>query len=340
MQDFYERTLQWSLEHRGTIFLVFLASLVATVGAVLRHAAGFPAQRRHRDDPGNTEAANGTSYHPDGEIPAEGAAIVNADPNVSGVMSSRQHGQHAAGSSLHLKDRSERSLSADQIIQELRPKLGAHPRPQRLPAKSAQHPHRRPADEFAVSIHAAGPQSERNCRTRPSRLTAALRARAGLPGRRQRFAPDNSDRRMCTIDRDQAAALGVTPQSIEVALGTAFGGQQISQIYGSSDEYQVIMELLPQYQVDASSLSRLYVTGAKRQSGAAYGGDEDRPHHDAAQHQPSGTTARRHRFVQSRPRRGAQRRGLRDQQGQAADRAFRTRSRPASRAPRRPSRVR
>jgi hypothetical protein len=62
------------------------------------------------------------------------------------------------------------------------------------------------------------------------------------------------------IDRERAAALGVTPTQIETALGAAFGGQQISQIYASTDQYQVILELLPQYQVDASGLSRLYLT--------------------------------------------------------------------------------
>jgi multidrug efflux pump subunit AcrB len=64
------------------------------------------------------------------------------------------------------------------------------------------------------------------------------------------------------IDRDGASALGVTPAAIETALGSAYGGEEISQIYGSSDTYQVILELLPQYQSDPSALSRLYVTAA------------------------------------------------------------------------------
>jgi HAE1 family hydrophobic/amphiphilic exporter-1 len=64
------------------------------------------------------------------------------------------------------------------------------------------------------------------------------------------------------IDRDRAAALGVSPQQIELALGSAFGGQQISQINTSSNQYEVIMELLPRYQRDTSALDRLYITGA------------------------------------------------------------------------------
>ncbi|HEX2760557.1 MAG TPA: efflux RND transporter permease subunit, partial [Rhizomicrobium sp.] len=63
------------------------------------------------------------------------------------------------------------------------------------------------------------------------------------------------------INRDRAAAFGVTPLQIETALGSAFGGQRISQINTSSNQYEVIMELLPRYQSDASALDRLYITG-------------------------------------------------------------------------------
>ncbi len=68
-----------------------------------------------------------------------------------------------------------------------------------------------------------------------------------------------------TIDRDKAASLNVSANQIETALADAYGSQQISTIYAPTNEYQVIMELLPQYQLDPESLSMLYVqssTGA------------------------------------------------------------------------------
>ena len=88
------------------------------------------------------------------------------------------------------------------------------------------------------------------------------------------------------IDRDRAAAFGVTPQQIETALGAAFGGQQISQINTSSNQYQVILELLPQYQRDASALTALYITGTNGTAGAADRGDQHHVRHHAAQRQP------------------------------------------------------
>src|SRR5262249_41200449 len=62
------------------------------------------------------------------------------------------------------------------------------------------------------------------------------------------------------IDRDRAASLGVSPAQIETALGAAFGGQQISTIYGASNQYWVMLELLPQFQSDPSNLNTLYLT--------------------------------------------------------------------------------
>src|SRR6185295_20269651 len=61
------------------------------------------------------------------------------------------------------------------------------------------------------------------------------------------------------IDRDKAAAVGVTVQQIENALNSAYGTQQISTIYATSNEYQVILEVKPEFQQDPSALGHLYI---------------------------------------------------------------------------------
>jgi HAE1 family hydrophobic/amphiphilic exporter-1 len=61
------------------------------------------------------------------------------------------------------------------------------------------------------------------------------------------------------IDRDKAAALGVTADQIESALGAAYGSRQVSTIYTPSNQYWVILEVDPQYQQDATALARLNV---------------------------------------------------------------------------------
>jgi HAE1 family hydrophobic/amphiphilic exporter-1 len=64
------------------------------------------------------------------------------------------------------------------------------------------------------------------------------------------------------IDRDQAAAKGVSVQAIETALGASFGGEQISTLYASDAEYWVMLELEPQYQKDPSAINLLYLSSS------------------------------------------------------------------------------
>ena len=64
------------------------------------------------------------------------------------------------------------------------------------------------------------------------------------------------------IDRDKASVVGVTAQQIEDALSDAYSARQISTIFAPDDEYQVILELEPQYQLDPSAIDLLYVRSA------------------------------------------------------------------------------
>jgi HAE1 family hydrophobic/amphiphilic exporter-1 len=64
------------------------------------------------------------------------------------------------------------------------------------------------------------------------------------------------------IDRDKAAALGVTAQQIENGLYDAFGERQSSTIYTDIAEYWVVFEVQPQFQLDPDALSRLYITSS------------------------------------------------------------------------------
>ena len=70
---------------------------------------------------------------------------------------------------------------------------------------------------------------------------------------------------MIQIDRDKASALGITANQVEDALYTAYGQRQISTIYAPNNEYWVITELEPQYQLDPSTLSMLYIRSSQGQ---------------------------------------------------------------------------
>ncbi|MBI3886811.1 MAG: efflux RND transporter permease subunit, partial [Opitutae bacterium] len=61
------------------------------------------------------------------------------------------------------------------------------------------------------------------------------------------------------INRDRAAALGVTPQQIEDGLYSAYGSRQVSTIYTPTNQYYVVMETAPEFQKNTEALSLIYV---------------------------------------------------------------------------------
>jgi len=69
----------------------------------------------------------------------------------------------------------------------------------------------------------------------------------------------NSPEVTVDIDRDHASSLGVTADQVGTALYNAFGTAQVSDIYAPTNDYWVILELLPQYQRDPRALDLVYV---------------------------------------------------------------------------------
>jgi len=64
------------------------------------------------------------------------------------------------------------------------------------------------------------------------------------------------------LDREQIAALGLNVDQVQSALSSAYSSRQISQIFAPDDEYQVMMQVAPEFQQNPAALSMLYVQGA------------------------------------------------------------------------------
>ena len=262
MQSLYERTLRWSLDHRPVIFAMFLASLVAAVGLFMVLPQDFLPSDDTNLIRAATEAANGTSFDQMVRYQQKVAAILNDDPNVAGVMSAVGAGQgtNTGFIVIHLKDRSDRSLGVDDVVREMSRNLSGipginvflqNPPVFRIGGQNTKLPYQYTLQDLDLS----------ELQDVSMRLSNAM---SNDPA----FSGVTTDLNLTTpavnvdIDRDRAASLGVTPQAIEMALGSAYGGEQVSSIYASSDQYQVILELLPEYQQDSAALTRLYVTSS------------------------------------------------------------------------------
>ncbi len=262
VQGAYGRSLDWSLNHRFLIFLVFLGSLAGTI----YFFRDIPKDFLPSEDTGQisavTEGANGISFAEMIRHQQMAAEVVHQDPNVAFMMSSVGAGGSRPTSNsgsifITLKPRDRRQLTADQVIQELRPKLAKIPG---INVYLQNPPPIRVGGNFTKSQYQYTLQSLdlHALYDTASRLVQAL---AKAPG----FLDVTSDMDLSSptvtvdIDRDRAAALGISAQQIEQALASSFGSQQISTIYTPSNQYQVILELEDRYQRDATALSRLYL---------------------------------------------------------------------------------
>jgi HAE1 family hydrophobic/amphiphilic exporter-1 len=257
----YERGLRWVLGHRGTTLLFSGVVLAATVWLFIAIPKGFLPSEDQGQVFISTEGAQGISF--DDMVRHQQAAmdIVMKEPNTATFFS--RVGGNTGIISLRLKPRSERKLSADEIITELRPQLAAipglrcylqNPPPIRLGGRSSQ---------ALYQYTLQGPDTDELYAASQTMLEKVRK----LPG----FVDVATDLQMknpqvtVTIDHDRAAALGLTTNQIEDALYSAFGTRQVSTIYAPTNSYQVIMEVDPQYQQDPDSLSLLYVRASSGQ---------------------------------------------------------------------------
>jgi multidrug efflux pump subunit AcrB len=191
------------------------------------------------------------------------ADIVNADPNARGAMF--QVGSSGAGSNgaqvrAMLKPLGERKLSAEEVARELRRKLSnitgvnvfvTNPPAIRIGGRNSRSSYQYTLQGIDLDqLQRVATELEEELKTTPGFV--------GVNSDFDRAAPSLE----VEIDRDRAAALGVSVVNIQAALGYAFGGQQISQIYASNDQYPVILELLPELQRNAAALKTLYLTSS------------------------------------------------------------------------------
>ena len=214
-----------------------------------------------------TKAAQGISFESMVAHQKKLAAIVNEDPDVESFMSSAgNRGNNASGGNtgtifMRLKPRGERKSTVDQVIQRLRAKLllvpgilafPQNPPPIRLGGQltQAQYQFTMQASD-TKDLYAKAPEMEKQMR--------GVRGLTDVVSDLQLANPTA----YLTIDRDRAASLGISPEKIETALYTAYGSRQVSTIFSPNNEYQVIMELLPQFQRDPSALQALYVRSLK-----------------------------------------------------------------------------
>ncbi len=258
--DLYRSSLAWSLRHKWVNLAGLGVVLILTYVFGTLIPKGFLPIEDNSQIFAFTEAAEGISFDSLVEHQKALASIVQKEPAIEAFFSSAGargiSGSNSGVIFMHLKPRKERP-PADELIQQLRPKLSQVPG---MRAFLQIPPSIRIGGQLTKSLYQytlQGANTDELYRVAPL-LEAKMRT---LPG----FQDVTSDLQIknpeidVDIQRDRAATLGVTAAQIENALYDAYGSRQISTIYAPNNEYQVILQLLPQYQADPAALSMLYV---------------------------------------------------------------------------------
>ncbi len=217
---------------------------------------------------GYIEAAQDVSVKSMADHTLAAAKVIQDDPNVSdvtafnGVGGSNQS-ENTGGLFIQLKPRDQRSLSATQVIQELRPKMA------RVTGVNAYF---QPLQDINLGGRPAKAQYQYTLQDSDTgelyKFGQMMRDRVSqLPG----FQDVNSDLQLrnrlaiITIDRDKAAQLGITVDQVRNTFYSSFGSRQISTIYEPANSYEVSLELQKNYQTGPNDLSKIYLKSSSGQ---------------------------------------------------------------------------
>jgi HAE1 family hydrophobic/amphiphilic exporter-1 len=259
----YDWTLRASLRFHIVPMAVSIALLFGTVYLFGLIPKGFlPSEDQGRFNI-SVEAIQGIGFDEMVRHQVMVADIVSKDPNVAGFSSNVGGGPFGGGLntgriSIDLKPRSERKLSVDQIMTQLRPKVSQVPGVRVYMVN--QPPINLGGQQGARSLYQFTMQD-----TDTSELYRWAPVFEGKIREINGIEDVSSDLQLknpqiqVALDRDKISALGLNVNQVETALYNAYGTRQVSQIYAPNNQYQVILQVAPQFQKDPAALSMLYV---------------------------------------------------------------------------------
>ncbi len=263
MLHVYDVTLRWVLRFRPLTMGVSALVLAATMYMFVTIPKGFIPDQDTDQLQIYTEAAQGTSYYQMAAYAQQIADTVSKDPNVDslmasvgGTVASNLGGPNYGELVVHLKPRNRRALAVNEIIKDLRPRLAGFPG---MKVYLQNPPTIRIGGQVTKSLYQFSMQTPDKAElyAEADKMERLIEKMPGLEDVTSDVAVQTPQVNV-TIDRDKAAVLNVNASQIENSLYDAYGPRWVSTIYGSVNEYKVLLELEPKYQADPRALSLLY----------------------------------------------------------------------------------
>jgi len=257
MANGYASSLRWAMRRQALMLCFLLGTVCLAIYLYVVIPKGFFPQQDTGRLSGIALGAEDVSFKTMRQKLAEYITIIQSDPAVDVVTGGIAVRANQAVFNITLKPLGERKVSADQVINRLRPRTARIPGSNLIlqavqdvqiggRVSNAQFQYTLQADRFEDLLEWA------------PRLLQGMKAIPGL-------LDVNTDLQNhgliagLVIDRDTASRLGITPATIDSTLYDAFGQRQVSTMYTNINEYFVVMEVDPQFQSSPDGLNNIYL---------------------------------------------------------------------------------
>jgi multidrug efflux pump len=266
---FYGRTLKFVLKYQTTTLLVTIGTLVATLLLYVYVPKGFFPVQDTGVIMGISEGPENISFTALSQRQQALASVILKNPNVDNLASfigvdGTNTTPNEGRIQINLKPRDQRKETASEIIRDLQPELAK---------VEGITLYMQPVQDLTVESRVSRTQYQYSMEDADVNELAAwaprlLQKLQAAPALRD-VASDSQNNGLeanLVIDRDTASRLGILPQAIDDTLYDAFGQRQVSTMFTQLNQYHVVLEVDPSFQVSPDNLKHIYVksnTGAQ-----------------------------------------------------------------------------
>jgi len=258
----YDLSLRWVLRHQFLMLCVTILTMIVSTTLYIDTPKGFFPQQDVGRIMGFIQADQDVSFATMREKVKSFTEVVRQDPAIDTLtaFTGGGSGNNSGRFFAQLKPLSKRKISADLVIERLRPRLDA------IPGASL---FLQAVQDINVGARFAGAQYQYTLQA--DRIGDLIEWAPRLMKNMSQI-PDlrdvNTDQQLnglqasLVIDRDTAGRLGVSVSEIDNTLNDAFGQRQVSNIYKGINQYHVVLEVLPQFQRNPDALANIYAASS------------------------------------------------------------------------------
>jgi len=262
--EVYRITLEWVLRYESVTLIATFGTLAATIGLYIIIPKGFLPLQDTGLIVAVMEGGEDVSFVQMQRLRSAVETQIRKDPDVLGVVSvvgvtPLNATPNAGRLAITLKPRDRRKETVAPIIERLKRLVAPVPGVTVFfqPVQDIQISTRISRAQFQYTLTGS---EDKVVGQWADRLAERLQSSPVLRDVASE-AQDDGLRVNIVVDRELAGRLGVSLQNVNDILNDAFGQRQIATIYAQSNQYRVILEAMPHYQLDPASLNKLYVPG-------------------------------------------------------------------------------